>query len=276
MRDELARRKADRVQRVWAAERPASALSWDDLEPTEMMGQVESWLDSEPLGNLILAGSVGTGETALAVAAMDLLVEDGMTCRVTRLSSLLDAARARVEDPTRWGHLVRADVLLVDDATSVPLTDWGRGQVHDLLDDRMVSGPATICTANVQIGDTDDRAVLAALRRQLVTGLGEPAFDRLRHGATTIVLSGQSRRSREVEPMIGQVTFRDAANRRLVLFDNGRCRRVGVLRFCPGPGRDDKCRLVLADGAGVSAEPGQLTLLDPEPIELAAQLDQGT
>jgi DNA replication protein DnaC len=138
--------------------------------------------------NCLITGPTGVGKTYLACALAHKACREGAStryARVTRLLEELAIARADGSYTRRLAAVGRLDLLVLDDWGLAPLTDEGRRDLLEILDDRY-----------------DRRSTLVASQLPVDSwhqALGDPTLadailDRLVHNAHRIALYGESLR----------------------------------------------------------------------------------
>jgi DNA replication protein DnaC len=141
--------------------------------------------------NCLVTGPTGVGKTFLACALAHKACREGASARYARLHRLLEElaiARADGSYTRRLAALGRLDLLVLDDWGLAPLTDEGRRDLLEILDDRY-----------------DRRSTLVASQLPLESwhqAIGDPTLadailDRLVHNAQTIALHGESLRKQK-------------------------------------------------------------------------------
>ena len=138
--------------------------------------------------NVILTGPTGVGKTFLASALTHKACQEGFSARYLRLPRLLsdlEIARAEGGYRTKLASLARIDLVVLDDWLVTPLTEAGRRDLLEILDDRY-----------------DKRSTMIAAQLPLEhwhEAIGEPTLadailDRLVHNAYRLTLEGESMR----------------------------------------------------------------------------------
>ena len=151
------------VPTLW---RHASLDSCPDL-PAELLKDVRSWADT-PSGTIYLHGIPGSGKTCVAVSLLRHILTTGRLlpsqCRYASEAGYLDALKRSYEEgqmerspktlPRNDPRRVR--LLILDDLASTRLTDWGKGEMANLIEARHANGLLTIITSNIGLDSLAD------------------------------------------------------------------------------------------------------------------------
>lgn len=141
--------------------------------------------------HLLITGLTGVGKTWLACALATEAARKGYAViykRLPRLLEELEIAHADGSLPELRDQLARAKLLILDDWGVAPISDRGRQDLLEVIDDR-VPGASVLITSQMPVESWHEY-------------LGEPTvadaiMDRIVHSAHKIVLKGESmRRSR--------------------------------------------------------------------------------
>jgi DNA replication protein DnaC len=150
------------------------------------------WIQSHE--NLILTGPTGTGKSYIACALGHQACRQDFSTLYLRLPRLLDdlaLAKADGRHPRLLSSLFRADLLILDDWGTRPLTQDQRHDLFEIIEDRyarrstIVSGQLPVAHWHEIIGDPT---------------LADAILDRLVHNAYKITLKGDSMRKKRTAP----------------------------------------------------------------------------
>jgi hypothetical protein len=143
--------------------------------------------------NLVLAGHVGTGKTAAAIAAGNMAADAGHMVRYVRHSTYLKWLRPEgsPRDMEAWQIERRfrdCALLILDDLageldTDVMAREFVRDKTLNLVGDRIDSGKATIITTNQSA-------------EAITTILGDALISRISKNGARLVVAGEDRRGR--------------------------------------------------------------------------------
>ncbi|MBA4285448.1 MAG: hypothetical protein C0434_07945 [Xanthomonadaceae bacterium] len=188
-RELVAQQRADRAQALLATAGIPPRFEARRLEEFAAAGQKAGrWLDRAASGDpgaLAIMGPVGTGKTALSCALVRAACERGVVARYCRTVDLRDRTRAAWDgsgsEANAMAWFTAPRILVVDEIGLGGATASDVERLHAMLDRRYMDAVPTVIVTNL-----DSDGIRAAI--------GERARDRLRDGATTIRLLGESRR----------------------------------------------------------------------------------
>ncbi len=138
---------------------------------------------------VFIVGPCGTGKSHLAQALGHSAIREGYSVLFTSVSKMLtqlNAARATNGFERQFAKITAVDLLIIDDFGLKPLKAAQDEDFHDIVSERY-ERKSTIVTSNLDIPEWSE-----AFPNRI---LGEATIDRLRHGAYSVVLDGQSYRS---------------------------------------------------------------------------------
>jgi DNA replication protein DnaC len=144
--------------------------------------------------NCLITGPTGVGKTYLACALAHKACREGAStryARVTRLLEELAIARADGSYTRRLGTLGRLDLLVLDDWGLAPLTDEGRRDLLEILDDRY-DRHSTLVASQLPVENWHEALADPTL--------ADAILDRLVHNAHRIALHGESMRKLRGRP----------------------------------------------------------------------------
>jgi DNA replication protein DnaC len=137
---------------------------------------------------VIVTGATGTGKSYIACALAHQACRKGFRAIYRRVPRLFDELRlARVDGsyPRLLARLAKIDVLVLDDFAIAPLTDEGRRDLLEILEDRY-GLRATVITSQLKHNRWHDFLADPTI--------ADAICDRVIHGAHKIALAGPSRR----------------------------------------------------------------------------------
>jgi len=150
------------------------------------LGELAScrWLKEKR--NVLVVGPTGVGKTYLASALTFRACQEGFSARYQRLPRLLqdlEIARADGTYKNKLASLARIDLVILDDWLVSPLSDIGRRDLFEILEDRYDRRSLIVCSQLPQelwhdaIGDPM---------------IADAILDRLVHNAYRLELKGES------------------------------------------------------------------------------------
>jgi DNA replication protein DnaC len=143
---------------------------------------------------VIVTGATGTGKNYFACALAHQACRKGHRVfyrRVPRLFDELRLARADGTYPRLLARIAKTDVLLLDDFAISPLTEEGRRDLLEILEDRY-NLRATVITSQLKPDRWHDFLADPTV--------ADAICDRVLHGAHKIALAGPSRRKPREAP----------------------------------------------------------------------------
>lgn len=148
--------------------------------------------------NLLMTGPTGTGKTWLACSLAVQAARKGLTVAYRRVGRLLEEMAIAHEDgsiPRLRNQIAKVQLLILDDFGLTGLTNRGRADLLELLDDR-VGTHSTIMLGQMPVkewhGFINDPALADAI------------LDRLVHSSLKIMLKGASMRKLKSEGTSGE------------------------------------------------------------------------
>jgi len=150
--------------------------------------------------NCLITGPTGAGKTYLGCALAQKACREGFTARYGRLSRMLgELAAARLDGSylERLRTLSQIDLLVLDDWGVTPLSDEGRRDLLEILDDRY-DRKSTLVTSQLPVDRWHESLADPTL--------ADAILDRLVHNAHRLELSGESMRRVKAEALERNVT----------------------------------------------------------------------
>lgn len=140
--------------------------------------------------NCLITGPTGAGKTYVACALANKACREGYSTLYTRMSRLLgDLSNARRDGSyqQQLRKLARIDVLILDDWGVTTLTDEGRRDLLEILDDRY-DRKSTMVTSQVPVDKWHEYLADPTM--------ADAILDRLVHNAHRLNLTGESMRKK--------------------------------------------------------------------------------
>jgi DNA replication protein DnaC len=182
-----------RIHRAQLPERwPLETFPWD-RQPGVQRAQIEQLATLDFVGqatNLVFIGPTGTGKTGLASGILLKALFAGRRGQFVKAQDLFDDLfRSLADHSSRrlLDHLVRVEVLLIDELGYLNLRPEQSNIFFKLMEERYLNRLCTLVTTNLDYeewyGFLGQKAMVAAL------------LDRLRHRCVTLRIDGPSLRS---------------------------------------------------------------------------------
>lgn len=143
--------------------------------------------------NCLITGPTGVGKTYLACALAHKSCREGFSARYVRVSRMVSELAVARRDGSyleRLRTLSSVDLLLLDDWGVTPLTDEGRRDLLEILDDRY-DRKSTLVTSQVPVEKWHEYLADPTL--------ADAILDRLVHNAHRLTLTGESLRKVKAE-----------------------------------------------------------------------------
>jgi DNA replication protein DnaC len=155
---------------------------------SRLMGQLSTMQWCREKLNVIITGPTGIGKSWIGCALGNKACREGLSTRYFRLSRLFQALQLARADGS-WSKLLRelarSDLLIIDDWGLTPITDEGRRDLLEVLDDRF-NIKSTLVTSQLPVEHWHDYIGDSTL--------ADAIMDRLVHNSYRIVLDGESMR----------------------------------------------------------------------------------
>lgn len=142
------------------------AMTLDNLKPhagiNAALAAVRDMMDTRE-GMIFIGGTVGTGKTHLAVAAVREYLLQLRSAYFTSSSNLLATIRASFnsEERGRTDRIIRyystVNLLALDDVGVEKPTEWVRPTLYNIIDNRYTQKKATIITSNLTVEAVSER-----------------------------------------------------------------------------------------------------------------------
>jgi DNA replication protein DnaC len=143
--------------------------------------------------NCLITGPTGAGKTYVACALAHKACREGYSTRYVRMSRLLgDLTIARRDGSyqEQLRKLARVDLLVLDDWGVTPLSDEGRRDLLEILDDRY-DRKSTMVTSQIPVDRWHEHLADPTM--------ADAILDRLVHNAHRLALTGESMRRTRTE-----------------------------------------------------------------------------
>ena len=138
----------------------------------DALKMAKNWA-AEPDGWLYIMGEYGAGKTHLAAAIALDLHERGRDVTFTTVPELLDFLR-QAFDPRanqrfdqRFGEIVNAPFLVLDDLRLASATPWARDKLFQIIEKRYLSRAPTVFTSSDTMDETDARLATRLMDRRV-------------------------------------------------------------------------------------------------------------
>ncbi|WP_275628812.1 ATP-binding protein [Pseudomonas sp. 273] len=148
--------------------------------------------------SLLLVGNVGTGKTHLGSAIVQHVIrEHGAQAVITSAAQIIRVAKGAMARNAQYTErdvieeLVGFDLLVIDEVGAQGGTEYERGLLHEVIDQRYQQVLPTVLISNLPA----DTAAAQAGELTLQDFIGERALDRLRQGGRAVRFTWGSARS---------------------------------------------------------------------------------
>lgn len=146
-------------------------------------------MEGEDRFGLLIYGPVGTGKSFYAAAIANHLLEHGYTAAMTNFTEIVNAIMDRSVDSQQYiRHLMRKDLLILDDLGVERGTEFVLEQITAFIDARYKSGKPLIVTTNISLEKIKKPEDLTYRRM----------YDRLLEICHPVKVDGKSRRRESV------------------------------------------------------------------------------
>lgn len=155
---------------------------------SRLMGQLVSMQWCHDRLNLIITGPTGIGKSWIGCALGNKACREGLSTRYFRLSRLFQTLQLARADGTwsKWlQELAKVDLLILDDWGLTPITDEGRRDLLEVLDDRF-NAKSTLIASQIPVNHWHEYIGDSTL--------ADAILDRLVHNSYRIVMDGDSMR----------------------------------------------------------------------------------
>jgi DNA replication protein DnaC len=153
-----------------------------------LMNQLASMQWCRERLNLIITGPTGIGKSWIGCALGNKACREGLSARYFRLSRLFQQLQLARADGT-WSKLLRelarTDLLIIDDWGLTPISDEGRRDLLEVLDDRF-NIKSTLITSQLPVDHWHEYIGDSTL--------ADAILDRLVHNSYRVQLEGESMR----------------------------------------------------------------------------------
>lgn len=153
-----------------------------------LMNQLTSMQWCREQLNLIITGPTGIGKSWIGCALGNKACREGLSARYFRLSRLFQQLQLARADGT-WSKLLRelarTDLLIIDDWGLTPISDEGRRDLLEVLDDRF-NIKSTLITSQLPVDHWHEYIGDSTL--------ADAILDRLVHNSYRVQLEGESMR----------------------------------------------------------------------------------
>jgi len=143
--------------------------------------------------NCLITGPTGAGKTYVACALANKACREGYSTLYTRMSRLLGDLTIARRDGSYQEHLrklARVEVLVLDDWGVTPLTDEGRRDLLEIMDDRY-DRKSTMVTSQIPVDRWHEYLADPTM--------ADAILDRLVHNSHRLTLTGESMRKARTE-----------------------------------------------------------------------------